>query len=80
MLSIDMKVWEKRVSENKKVSKILSYLPPKWNSKTEAIVEAKNLNQLPFKELIGSLMTYEMKIARQEKEGKKKSIVLKSQE
>ena len=68
----------RRVSENKKVSKILRCLPPKWNSK----VEAKNLNQLPLEELIGSLMTYEMKIARledemQEKEGKKKSIALK---
>ena len=33
----------KRVSEQDKVSKILRCLPPKWNSKTEAIEEAKNL-------------------------------------
>ena len=46
----------KRVSEQDKVSK--------WNSKTEAIEEAKNLKELPLEELIGSLMTYEMKIAR----------------
>ena len=58
----------KRVSEQDKVSKILRYLPPKWNSKTEAIEEAKNLKELPLEELIGSLMTYEMKIARQEKD------------
>ena len=74
----------KRVSEQDKVSKILRCLPPKWNSKTEAIEEAKNLKELPLKELIGSLMTYEMKIARQEKEmqeeSKKKSIALKAQE
>ena len=74
----------KRVSEQDKVSKILRCLPPKWNSKTEAIKEAKNLNKLPLEELIGSLMTYEMKIARQEKEmqeeSKKKSIALKAQE
>ena len=68
----------KRVSEQVKVFKILRCLPPKWNSKMEAIVEAKNLKKLPLKELIGSLMTYEMKIARQEKEmqeekGKKKT-------
>ena len=50
----------RRVSENKKVSKILRCLSPKWNSK----VEVKNLNQLPLEELIGSFMTYEMKIAR----------------
>ena len=59
-------------------------------SKTEAIEEATNLKELPLKELIGSLMTYEMKIARQEKEiqekemqeeeDKKKSIALKAQE
>ena len=58
----------KRVSEQDKVSKILRCLPPKWNSKTEAIEEAKNLKELHLEELIGSLMTYEMKIARQEKE------------
>ena len=51
-------------------------------SQMKAIEEAKNLKELPFKELIGSLMTYEMKIVRQEKEmqeeGKKKSIALKA--
>ena len=74
----------KRVSEQDKVSKILRCLPPKWNSKTEAIEEAKNLKELPLEELIGSLMTYEMKIARREnemqEESKKKSIALKAQE
>ena len=74
----------KRVSKQDKVSKILRCIPPKWNSKTEAIEEAKNLKELPLEELIGSLMTYEMKIARQEKEmqeeSKKKSIALKAQE
>ena len=43
------------------------------------------MKELPFEELINSLMTYEMKIARQEKEiqeeeDKKKSIALKAQE
>ena len=69
----------KRVSEEDKVSKILRCLPPK----TEAIEEAKNLKELSLEKLIGSLMTYEMKIARQEKEmqeeSKKKSIALKAQ-
>ena len=55
------------------------------NSKTEAIEKAKNLKELSLEELIGSLMTYEMKIVRQEKEmeeeeGKKKNIALKAQE
>ena len=45
------------VIEEDKVFKILRCPPPKWNSKTEAIVEAKNLRELPLEELIGSLMT-----------------------
>ena len=73
------------VSEQKNMSKILRCLPSKWNSKTKAIEEPKNLNQLPLEELIGFLMTYEMKKIRQEKEmqekeGKKNSIALKAQE
>ena len=60
------------VSEEDKVSKILRCLPLKWNSKMEATVEAKNLRELPLEELVGSLMTYEMKIARQEKEMQEK--------
>ena len=52
------------VTEEDKVSKILRCLPPKWNSNTEAIKEANNLRELPLEELISSLMTYEMKIAR----------------
>ena len=64
-----------RVSEEDKVSKILRCLPPKWNSKMETIEKAKNLKELPLEELISSLMTYEMKIARTRKgnkRGKKK--------
>ena len=42
------------------------------------------MKELPLEELIGSLITYEMKIARQEKEmqeeSKKKSIALKARE
>ena len=56
-----------KVSEEDKLSKILRCLPPKWNSKIEAIKEAKKLKELPLKELIDSLMAYEMKISRQEK-------------
>ena len=52
---------------------MLRCLPPKWNSKTEALEEAKNLKELPLEELIGSLMTYEMKITRQEKEMQEES-------
>ena len=34
----------------------------------KVIEEANNLRELPLEELIGFLMTYEMKIVRQEKE------------
>ena len=44
----------------KLVNKILRSLSKKWDSKVTAIQEAKNLNNLPLEELIGSLMTYEM--------------------
>ena len=75
----------KWVSKQDKVSKILRCLPPKWNSKMKAIEKANNFKELPLEELIGSLMTYEMKIVRQEKEmeeeeGKKKNIALNAQE
>ena len=74
-----------RINEEDKVSKILRCIPPKWNSKLEDIEEAKNLKELPLKELIDSLITCEMNIARQEKEmqeeeDKKKSIALKAEE
>ena len=42
------------------VNKILRSLSKKWDSKVTAIQEAKNLNNLPLEELIGSLMTYEI--------------------
>ena len=60
----DLKGLGNRVSEEDKVSKIIRFLPPKWNSKMESIEEPNNLKELPLEELIGSLMTYEMKISR----------------
>ena len=64
-----------RVNEEDRVSKILTCLPPKWNSKMEAIQKTKSLKELPLEDLIGSLMTYEMNIASTRKgneRGKKK--------
>ena len=54
----------RKVSEQENVFKVVRCLPPKWNTKMKDIEEAKNLSELPLDELIGSLMTYEMKIAR----------------
>ena len=67
--------------EFEKVMKILRSLPSKWHTKVIAIQEAKDLTKLPLKELIGSLMTYEINLAKKQQEGedkKKKNIALKA--
>ncbi|XP_070010554.1 uncharacterized protein [Nicotiana sylvestris] len=46
---------------NKLVRKILSVLPSSWESKVNAITEAKDLQELTIDELVGNLKTYEMK-------------------
>ncbi|XP_070024823.1 uncharacterized protein [Nicotiana sylvestris] len=49
------------IPRNKLVRKILSVLPGSWESKANAITEAKDLQKLTIDELIGNLNTYEMK-------------------
>ncbi|XP_075103116.1 uncharacterized protein LOC142177940 [Nicotiana tabacum] len=49
------------IPRNKLVRKILSALPGFWESKVNAIIEAKDLQTLTMDELIGNLKTYEMK-------------------
>ncbi|KAL6348531.1 hypothetical protein AAG906_013151 [Vitis piasezkii] len=71
----------KTYKESEKVMKILRSLPSKWHTKVTAIQEAKDLTKLPMEELIGSLMTYEINLAKKLQEGedkKKKSIALKA--
>ena len=71
----------KTYKESKKVMKILRYLPSKWHTKVIAIQEAKDLTKLPMEELIGSLMTYEINLAKKLQKGedkKKESIALKA--
>ena len=61
--------------------KILRSLPSKWHLKVTVIQEAKDLTKLPLEELIGSLMTYEINLAKKQQEGedkKKNSIALKA--
>ncbi|WKA06307.1 hypothetical protein VitviT2T_024210 [Vitis vinifera] len=67
--------------ESEKVMKILRLLPSKWHTKVTAIQEAKDLTKLPMKELIGSLMTCQINLAKKLQEGedkKKKNIALKA--
>lgn len=69
------------VPNGKAVKKLLSVLPETWESKVEAITEARDLDSLAMDELIGNLITYELK-KNQEKEigGKRKirNLVLKA--
>ncbi|KAH0689139.1 hypothetical protein KY289_016497 [Solanum tuberosum] len=44
----------------KQIRKILKVLPKSWESKVDAITEAKDLTTLSMDELIGNLQTYEM--------------------
>ncbi|XP_019233150.1 PREDICTED: uncharacterized protein LOC109213778 [Nicotiana attenuata] len=48
-------------TENKLVRKILIILPSLWESKVNAITEAKDLQELTIDELIRNLKTYKMK-------------------
>ncbi|XP_070013229.1 intracellular protein transport protein USO1-like [Nicotiana sylvestris] len=69
------------IPRNKLVWKILSILPGFWESKVNAIIEAKDLQKLTIDELIGNLKTYEMKrkkdLERREPK-KEKNLVLKA--
>ncbi|WJZ98619.1 hypothetical protein VitviT2T_017131 [Vitis vinifera] len=70
----------KTYKELEKVMKILRSLPSKWDAKVIAIQEAKHLTKLPLEELIGSLMTYDINLAKKQQEvedKKKNSIALK---
>ncbi|XP_075074895.1 uncharacterized protein LOC142162439 [Nicotiana tabacum] len=48
------------IPKNKLIRKILSVLPGSWESKVNAITEAKDLQTLTMDELIGNLKIYEM--------------------
>ncbi|XP_070004928.1 uncharacterized protein [Nicotiana sylvestris] len=68
------------IPRNKLVRKILSVLPGSWESKVNAITEAKDLQTLTMDELIGNLKTYEMKrkkYSKRREPKKEKNLVLK---
>ena len=49
------------------VRKILGAVPKSWASKKDVILEAKDLNNLPLEELLGSLLTHEIGLYEDEK-------------
>ncbi|XP_070018109.1 uncharacterized protein [Nicotiana sylvestris] len=70
------------IPRNKLVRKILSVLPGSWESKVNAIIEAKDLQTLTMDELICNLKTYEMKRKKysERREPKKENnLVLKAE-
>ncbi|XP_070019525.1 uncharacterized protein [Nicotiana sylvestris] len=70
------------IPRNKLVRKILSVLPSSWESKINAITEAKDLQTLTMDELIGNMKTYEMKRKKdsERREPKnEKNLVLKAE-
>ena len=61
--------------------KILRSLPSKWDTKVTTIQEAKDLTKLPLENFIGSMMTYEINLAKKQREWedkKQKIIALKA--
>ena len=68
------------ISMTKQVRKVLRILPKSWESKVDAIIEAKDLKVLTMDALIGNLKTHEMNrnYDSSKKEAKKdKSLMLK---
>ena len=62
------------------VQKFLRSLPRSWESKITIIQEAKDLNNLPLDELLGSLVTYELsqnQSAEEKDSRKKRTLALK---
>ena len=74
-----LKALGKEYSNTDLIQKILRSLPPAWHIKATVIEDLKDLTTLTLKELIGSLMTYELNMHRLELKPKKsKGIALKA--
>ncbi|MBA0747572.1 hypothetical protein Gogos_004479 [Gossypium gossypioides] len=57
------------------VKKVLNSLPTSWEAKVTVIEESKDLNSLSLDELIGSLLTHEMRL---NKESEKEKVMKKN--
>ncbi|MQM01292.1 hypothetical protein Taro_034047 [Colocasia esculenta] len=74
-----LKALGKEYTNSELVRKILRSLPPTWHTKATVIEDSKNMATLSLEEQIGSLMTYELNMKRNEPEIKKgKGISLKA--
>ena len=66
------------ILEPKIVRKVLRSLPDRFHAKITAIEESKDIDQIPLKELVGNLQTYELGLFRIGKSSKSKSMALKA--
>ena len=66
------------IPKPKIVRKVLKSLPKRFHAKITAIEESKDIEKIPFAELVGNLQTYELGLTRIGKSSKSKSMALKA--
>ena len=66
------------IPEPKVVRKVLRSLPERFHAKITTIKESKDIDKIPFIELVGNLQTYELGLTRIGKSSKSKSMALKA--
>ena len=66
------------IPEPKVVRKVLRSLPERFHAKITTIKESKDIDKIPFIELVGNLQTYELGLTRIRKSSKSKSMALKA--
>ena len=65
------------ILEPKIVRKVLRSLSERFDAKTTAIEESKDIEKIPLTKLVGNLQTYELGLTRIGKSSKSKSMALK---
>ena len=66
------------IPEPKVVRKVLRSLPERFHDKITTIKKSKDIDKIPFIELVGNLQTYELGLTRIGKSSKSKSMALKA--
>ena len=75
-----LKAMGKTYTDIELVRKILQSLTSVWHTKVTVIEDSKNMSTMTLDELIGSLMTYELNLKRNEEDRKFNSIRFKTEE
>ena len=79
LITNGLKSLDKTYTKYELIRKILRSLTSVWHTKATIIEEFRNLSSTTVDELIGSLMTYELKLKKtEEPEPSKKSLALKA--